>query len=733
MATKKLTCTADVSISQKYPGQAYNGADRLAFGSGSSSGDTYYVLLNFSNLGLSNTTYEVTKAILTFTKIDGAIGYKASFYSRALRITSSWSESTTYDTQPSVTATGASAAVAVGTGHSGSVSLDVTNIVQSWLAGNTQYGIRLEKTTSGTSLLKCIGSRTSTSAAYITVTYDNKNPAPTRPTPKAPGKITGDSVKLSWGASTDNIFSSSQLAYRVQINFGNGDSSSFYTDPGVTSYTINLREYLGLNSSQYYYNKNFTFAVSAYTPSYNGTVYYSSWARSTAGTIDYRIPPGTPGTPTLSNTSPYEGQTFAVTVLRPATYNAYNASGGVMQLTYKIMLATGNQLASVTAPATSANVNVSLAAGNFTSGKADLATQVYAICTDQAGQSSGQSAKTNITIKRFRAPSISVTAVEREATNATIRISVSDTGYGSTQGNTQIGSIEYKLDSGAWSALVPTWTGMKAAVTIPDLLDNTRYALSVRATNTPPEGLTGKTSAIATATILEYTPAMMVFRDSANGASGIAAKSLIVGEDWSGQVDEGDASIEGTVTAYRLIAKDTNYPTLQFVDSDDGSVKAQVLGNMSRNITYFRNWCLDTGYYENYLTPDPDTGRTANGNYSILTTKDVADYVVAKGTSSGWTYRKWNSGFYDLWINKNLGAITLSKDSGYNVYYSVLTLALPSDVISTVSGNATPSTNGYCYGAISSLTNTALTYRLISATSVNPSVNILAHVLAKWK
>lgn len=644
MATKKLTCTADVSISQKYPGQAYNGADRLAFGSGSSSGDTYYALLNFSSLGLTDTTYKVTKAVLYFTKIDGAIGYNASFYARALRITSSWSESTTYDNQPSVTTTGTPAAVAVGTGHSGSVSLDVTSIVQSWLSGSAQYGIRLEKTTSGTSLLKCIGSRTSSSAAYITVTYENKNPAPTTPTPKAPGKITRDSVKLSWSASTDNIFSSSQLAYRVQINFGSGDSSSFYTDPGVTSYTINLKEYLGLNSSQYYYNKNFTFAVSAYTPSYNGTVYYSSWARSTAGTIDYRISPGAPSAPSLSDTEPYEGQTITATLSRPSSYNAYNAAGSVMQLTYKIMLATGKQLASITAPVTSASVNVSISVGNFTSGKADLATQVYATCTDQAGQASGQSAKTNITVKRFRAPCISVTAVEREATNATVRISVSDTGYGSAQGNAQIESVEYKLDSGEWSALAPTWTGLKGTLTIPDLLDTARYALSVRATNTPPEGLAGKTSAIATATILEYTPAMMVFRDSANGASGIAAKSLIVGEDWSGQVAEGDASIEGKVTAYRLIVKDTDYPTLQFMDSDDGSVKTQVLGNMARNITYFRNWCLDTEYYENYLTPDPDTGRTKNGNYKLLTTKETADYVVAQGSSGGWVYKKWNSG-----------------------------------------------------------------------------------------
>ena len=201
-----------------------------------------------------------------------------------------------------------------------------------------------------------------------------------------------------------------------------------------------------------------------------------------------------------------------------------------------------------------------------------------------------------------------------------------------------------------------------------------------------------------------------------------------------GALPTAGGTMTGPLNAKEVVICDgTLYPSVDFKADFDGPVKAQVLANMERNIMYFRNWCLDTEYYENFLLPDPDTGRTANGNYSILTTKETADYVVAKGTSGGWTYRKWNSGFYDLWINKYIGVITLSKDSGYNVYYSVLTLALPSDVISTISGNATPSTNGYCYGAISDLTNTALTYRLISATSANPSVSILAHVLAKWK
>lgn len=94
-----------------------------------------------------------------------------------------------------------------------------------------------------------------------------------------------------------------------------------------------------------------------------------------------------------------------------------------------------------------------------------------------------------------------------------------------------------------------------------------------------------------------------------------------------------------------VICDGTLYPSVDYKADFDGHVKAQVLANMKRNIVYFRNWCTDTNYYENYLTPDPDTGRTANGNYSILTTKETADYVVAQGTSGGWTYWKWASGW----------------------------------------------------------------------------------------
>ena len=173
-STMKLTCTADVGISELYSGNAYNTSTRLAFGIGSGTSDEYYALLKFGSLGLDTGAYNITSAKLTVTKISGDLGYNATFNAKAVRITSSWSESTTWSSKPSTTTTGQSAAVSMGTGHSGSVTFDVTDIVQAWADGSSNYGIQLMHSGTTASNIKCIADRTSSSAAYITVTYEPK-------------------------------------------------------------------------------------------------------------------------------------------------------------------------------------------------------------------------------------------------------------------------------------------------------------------------------------------------------------------------------------------------------------------------------------------------------------------------------------------------------------------------------------------------------------------------------
>ena len=61
------------------------------------------------------------------------------------------------------------------------------------------------------------------------------------------------------------------------------------------------------------------------------------------------------------------------------------------------------------------------------------------------------------------------------------------------------------------------------------------------------------------------------------------------------------------------------------------------------------------------------------------------DYVVERGTSSGWHYEKWNSGVVKAWrqtTSSNLGA---SQDGGVNGwYYRIYTINLPSGMFKTI-------------------------------------------------
>ena len=60
-----------------------------------------------------------------------------------------------------------------------------------------------------------------------------------------------------------------------------------------------------------------------------------------------------------------------------------------------------------------------------------------------------------------------------------------------------------------------------------------------------------------------------------------------------------------------------------------------------------------------------------------------ADYVIEKGTSSGWHYEKWNSGKLELWrqtTSSNLG--TTGQAGGW--YYRAYTMALPSGMLKTI-------------------------------------------------
>jgi hypothetical protein len=378
---------------------------------------------------------------------------------------------------------------------------------------------------------------TGTYAVYLAIEWTPRAPSPTVSTLDSISTVTTDSKTFNWSDASDtsNIFTPAQLMYEMQYSPTGTDpwGSTYTTAAGVSQYALNLRTALSLLAGQYYYNPNGKIRVRTKTPSYGGTTYYSAYATSAAFAIDYRIAPSVPASLTPSNAAPYEGEAITVTVGRPTTYNAYDGAGSTNVLAYRVAQ-PGDVLDLESFPVTTASAVLNYTVENLTTGKDDLSTYIYAYALDTESQSSPNTELQAWTVKRFRAPSVIVTTIDREETSATVNVLVTDTGYGGVQANTQITKIEYNLAGGGWTeATLSGWTDLYNSFDVTGLDAATRYTLQVRATNDAPAdtALTDKTGSAYTGTILERIPASAPFKDSVTGVAGHFAKTLRVGAD----------------------------------------------------------------------------------------------------------------------------------------------------------------------------------------------------------
>lgn len=120
------------------------------------------------------------------------------------------------------------------------------------------------------------------------------------------------------------------------------------------------------------------------------------------------------------------------------------------------------------------------------------------------------------------------------------------------------------------------------------------------------------------------------------------------------------------------------------------------------------------------------------GNMAIKG-KNIASFEVDQGiTPDGWTYCKRSNGLYELWIRKDMGTVEMTHNTSYDVFYANLSITLPSDVAAVRCVNMNTKTNGYCYGDVSGVSESKIDYRLISATSANPDVEMMVYVLATY-
>lgn len=116
-----------------------------------------------------------------------------------------------------------------------------------------------------------------------------------------------------------------------------------------------------------------------------------------------------------------------------------------------------------------------------------------------------------------------------------------------------------------------------------------------------------------------------------------ASSSWYTGRYYASLISKVAPSTMGTylpVTSVKAYSSDWSIGTLSnhlyFVNTTDSAY------NNGRN------------YYLKYELEYADTSGGAQA-YSILTTKNTADYVVSSGTSNGWVWRKWNSGMLETW------------------------------------------------------------------------------------
>jgi hypothetical protein len=368
--------------------------------------------------------------------------------------------------------------------------------------------------------------------------------------------ITADSYTFDWSNSGDYNGTPCTISYEFKLALDGVNYGSVYS-PSGSEQAINFRTYIGLQAKQYYHNTAAKIAVRAKAV-YNGGTYYSDWAVSSAFTIDYRIVPTAPASLVPSKANPYEGETISFDVGRPANYNTHTQAGAVNAFDYRVELASdGTTLINGSEPSTtSVKTLTPYVVGNKTSGLSDLSTTLRAKVIDSMGQVGALLSGIAFTIKRFRAPVVTVSQCPRlSESSCRVYVVLSDTGFGTQDIANQIQKIQYNHD-GSWhdATLNGDWDGLLNSFDISGLSSDARYDLYVRAINVSPVAeLSNKTGSEYLSYILEYLPGFWVWRDSAaignQASTGAWAQALIVGNDPEAPVDAGWLAVQNGIKA----------------------------------------------------------------------------------------------------------------------------------------------------------------------------------------
>lgn len=127
-----------------------------------------------------------------------------------------------------------------------------------------------------------------------------------------------------------------------------------------------------------------------------------------------------------------------------------------------------------------------------------------------------------------------------------------------------------------------------------------------------------------------------------------------------------------------------------------------------------------------------------NGNFQKID-ESLADSIIGIGAEGNWQYRKWRSGFVELYYNDTFSFATTDLTKSGSIYYATgITYAYPSFVtqpkVSSITSCGTDlAADGYSVATINCITNGQISYHLITGTNANAlkgTINI--HAIGRW-
>lgn len=128
-----------------------------------------------------------------------------------------------------------------------------------------------------------------------------------------------------------------------------------------------------------------------------------------------------------------------------------------------------------------------------------------------------------------------------------------------------------------------------------------------------------------------------------------------------------------------------------------------------------------------------------NGNFQKID-ESLADGIIEIGTEGNWMYRKWRSGFVELYYDSTFSFETSDLTKSGSIYYATgITYAYPSFVtqpkVSSITSCGTAlAADGYSVATVNQITNRQISYHLITGTNANSLKGTISiNMIGRWK